>query len=111
MEKTTGAEPAVAAAALPSKQVSSAGTYPRKPAPSEDLVGKVCVCSVGRPAIVVAYDSVSLGGSRHVSGWVGLGLDGRGTWFSTSPAVLEDDPRAFHDKLLARFGGKMSANG
>lgn len=72
----------------------------------EDLVGKVCVCSVGRPAIVVGRKSFDFGDC-----WIGLGLDGKGTWASTSPAVVAESGEEFHDRLLDRFGGKMSFNG
>ena len=72
----------------------------------EDLTGKVCVCSVGRPAIVVGTKEFPWGKS-----WVGLGLDGKGTWASTHPCILAETAQEFHDKLFDRFGGKMSYNG
>ena len=77
----------------------------RMPKDDEDLVGKVCVCSVGRPAIVVGRKEFAWGLS-----WVGLGLDGLGTWASTKPCVIAESGQEFHDRLYDRFGGKMSFN-
>jgi hypothetical protein len=73
---------------------------------NEDLVGKVCCCSVGRPAIVVGKKTFDFGEC-----WIGLGLDGKGTWASSNPAVLAETGEDFHNILFDRFGGKMSFNG
>jgi hypothetical protein len=73
------------------------------PNPGENLVGKVCVCSVGRPAIVVGKRAFAWG-----EAWVGLGLDGKGVWSSTSPCVIAESGEEFHDKLFSRCGGKLS---
>lgn len=72
----------------------------------EFLVGKVAVCSVGRPAIITGTMVFDFGEC-----YVGIGLDGKGTWASTSPCVIAESGQEFHDKLLKRFGGKMSFNG
>lgn len=82
------------------------GVAMRLPNEGEDLVGKVCVCSVGRPAIVTGREGFPFG-----IAWVGLGLDGKGTWVSTDPCIIAESGREFHDKLMDRFGGKMSFNG
>ena len=76
------------------------------PKASENLVGKICVCSVGRPFIVTGTKRFPWGDA-----WVGLGLDGKGTACSTSPCIIAETGQEFHDKLLDRFGGKMSYNG
>lgn len=73
---------------------------------NEDLVGKVCVCSVGRPFIVTGKHTFDFGES-----WVGLGLDGKGTVASTNPGIIAESGQEFHDKLLSRFNGKMNFNG
>lgn len=72
----------------------------------EDLCGKVCVCSVGRPFIVTGQKRFAWGLC-----WVGLGLDGKGTVASTDPCIISESGQEFHDRLLERFGGKMSYNG
>ena len=72
----------------------------------EDLTGKICVCSVGRIAIVTGKHKFDFG-----EAWVGLGLDGKGTWASTNPGIIAENGQEFHDKLLARFKGKLSFNG
>lgn len=72
----------------------------------ENLTGKICVCSTGRVAIVTGTKDFKWGKS-----YVGLGLDGKGTWASTQPCILDDDSQTFHDKLVERFNGKMSFNG
>lgn len=77
----------------------------RMPEKDEDLTGKICVCSVGRPAIVIGKKTFEWGES-----WIGLGLDGKGTWASSDPCVIAETAVEFHDKLLNRFGGKMAFN-
>lgn len=72
----------------------------------ENLIGKVCVCSTGRVAIVTGKQKFEFGDC-----WVGLGLDGKGTWASSNPCVIAEDGQEFHNKLFKRFGGKMSHNG
>ena len=78
----------------------------RIPNEDENLIGKVCVCTVGRPFIVTGTKTFAWG-----KAWVGLGLDGKGTVASTQPCVIAESGQEFHDKLLERFGGKMSFNG
>lgn len=78
----------------------------RLPKENEDLVGKVCVCTVGRPFIVTGKGAFAWG-----EAWTGLGLDGKGTVCSTDPCIIAESGQEFHDKLLDRFGGKMSFNG
>lgn len=75
----------------------------RLPNENEDLVGKVCVCGVGRPFIVTGKKTFDFG-----EAWAGLGLDGKGTACSTAPAVVAESGEEFHDLLRRRFGGKMS---
>ena len=77
----------------------------RIPKSDENLVGKICVCSVGRVAIVVGKKTFSWGES-----WIGIGFDGWGTWASTVPCVIAESGEEFHDKLFDRFSGKMSFN-
>lgn len=81
----------------------------RLPKENEDLVGKICVSSVGRPFIVTGR----LGSEHelHASldgSWCGIGFDGKGTACSGTPCVIAESGQEFHDKLLSRFGGKMS---
>jgi len=85
----------------------------RMPNENENLVGKVCVCSVGRPFIVTGQHEFTFGEGSDgvVDCWVGLGLDGKGTVASSTPCIIAESGQEFHDKLLERFGGKMSYNG
>lgn len=78
----------------------------RMPNKDEDLIGKICVCSVGRVAIVVGSKVYDWGVA-----WTGLGFDGKGNWASSSPCVVAESGNEFHNKLAKRFGGKMSFNG
>ena len=78
----------------------------RLPKENEDLVGKICVCSTGRVAAVIGKMDFSFGNA-----WIGIGYDGKGTWASTNPCVVAETAIEFHDKLYARFGGKMSLLG
>lgn len=90
----------------------------RMPNEGEDLTWKVCVCSVGRPAIVTHATQFCVSrGSRdsdykptYVPAWAGLGLDGKGTWVSTNPCVIAESGKEFHDKLITRFEGRMLRN-
>ncbi len=75
----------------------------RLPELNENLIGKVCVCSVGRPFIVTERKTFEFG-----EAWAGLGLDGKGTACSTVPAVVAESAKEFYDLLSRRFGGKMS---
>lgn len=78
----------------------------RMPKKDEDLTGKICVCSIGRPAIVTGKKTFEWGES-----WIGIGFDGKGTWTSTEPCVIAESALEFHDRLFERFGGKMAYNG
>ena len=78
----------------------------RIPKEDENLVGKVCVCTVGRPFIVTGRKVFPWG-----EAWCGLGLDGKGTACSSEPCIVAESGQEFHDKLSERFGGKMSYNG
>lgn len=77
----------------------------------ENLIGKICVCSIGRIAIVTGRGSFkSSVNDEIINCWQGLGLDGKGTWASTNPCVVAENGQEFRDKLSKRFGGKMSFN-
>jgi hypothetical protein len=75
----------------------------RLPEENENLIGKVAICSVGRPGIITGRKTFDFG-----LAWVGLGLDGKGTWASTKPCIVAESGQEFRDKLTDRFGGKMS---
>ncbi len=75
----------------------------RIPDTGEDLAGKVCVCSTGRAGVVTGQKEFAWGVA-----WVGLGLDGKGTWCSSNPAVVAESAEEFRQTLEDRFGGKMS---
>lgn len=81
----------------------------RMPNEGENLVGKVCVCSIGRPFIVTGTARFNF--DVGVDYWVGLGLGGQGTVCSSTPCIIAESGQEFHDKLQSRFGGKMSHNG
>lgn len=94
----------------------------RIPAHEEHLVGKVCICSIGRIGLVTGRERIGLVPGRErinfeKSGegeklyWVGVGFDGKGTWASERPVVVHDDPEDFRVKLQQRFGGKIGHNG
>lgn len=78
----------------------------RIPTDGEDLTGKVCVCGTGRIGIVAGVSNFGSGVS-----WVGLGVDGLGTWSSRNPGVLFESVKDYHDVLIERFGGKLAKNG
>jgi len=73
----------------------------------EDLAGKICVCSTGRVGIVTGFGHLG-DDPDGPEVWRGIGFDGKGTWASSKPIVVADDPEEFRVKLSSRFGGKMS---
>jgi hypothetical protein len=77
----------------------------RFPEVEECLVGKVCICSVGRLFIVTHQKAFDWG-----LVWAGLGLDGKGIACSSNPCIIAESGHEFYDKLSKRFGGKMSFN-
>jgi len=49
------------------------------------MFGKVCACSLGRIGVVVGFGRVPWGET-----YIGMGLDGKGLWFSRKPIVIAD---------------------
>jgi hypothetical protein len=85
----------------------------------EDLVGKVCVCSTGRVGLVTSKGSIEVPDRSEdgcpldtveVHGWHGIGLDGKGTWFSSAPVIVAENAEEFRQRLSDRFGGRMTAH-
>ena len=79
------------------------GECPRIPYPDEDLVGKVCVGSIGRIGVVSCQQLLSWGLS-----WVGMSFDGKGVWASSKPVVVAESVDEFRAYCMERFGGKLS---
>lgn len=72
----------------------------RMPKLNEDLVGKVCVCGLGRPFIVTHKTSVMRPGhAEYMNVWAGLGLDGKGIARSGDPAIIAESAKEHYDKL------------
>jgi hypothetical protein len=63
----------------------------------EAMIGKVCVCSIGRPAIVVGTKKFPWGWA-----WTGIGLDGKGVWCSTDPCIIAENGQEYYDRLEER---------
>ena len=89
----------------------------RLPKEGENLIGKVCVCSIGRVGIVTGRGSFTSaiksnfgGNDKEIKCWKGLGLDGKGVWASTNPCIVAELGQEFCERLSERFGGKMSYN-
>jgi hypothetical protein len=82
----------------------------RLPESFEDLTGKVCVCSIGRIAVVTGQKVLTFN-NKSVNAWIGVGFDGKGVWASTNPAVTHESVEEYHDILVARFGGNPSGQG
>ena len=68
----------------------------RMPEKDENLIGKVCVCSIGRPFVVTGRKEMPWG-----LAWVGLSLDGRGHGIacSTNPCIIAESIQEHYDKL------------
>lgn len=77
----------------------------RMPTEGEDLVGKICICSIGRIAIVTGKRTFDWGES-----WCGISFDGKGTWASSEPVIAYDSADEYRFVLDSRFNGKMSFN-
>lgn len=67
-------------------------------AEEENLVGKVGVCSRGRPGLITGRKELAWGLS-----WVGIGLDDGSAWSSRAPRVVA------RDELDALAESKMAA--
>lgn len=80
----------------------------RMPQENEDLVGKVCVSSIGRVAVVTGKYTPEWANGTVM--WAGIGFDGKGTWASSNPCVVAESADEFRKRLSERFGGKMSFN-
>lgn len=77
----------------------------RFPEKDENLIGKVCICSVGRIAVVSGRQRFEFGES-----WVGIGFDGKGAWASKNPVVAYESVEELRQIIQERFKGKMSYN-
>lgn len=67
-----------------------------------NLVGRVCICSLGRPGLVVKKIRKNHGISEF---WSGIGFDGKGLWMTSvdSPTVVIADSIAeYCDMILHR---------
>ncbi len=75
----------------------------RVPDTTEHLIGKVCVCSIGRLAIVTGLEDMPWG-----TVWAGVGLDGHGLWCSRSPIVISESIEEYYETLdkIKQLGGK-----
>lgn len=80
----------------------------RMPECGEDLVGKVCVNSIGRVGIVTGRYQPDWAEGQTM--WCGIGFDGKGTWASSSPCIVAESGEEFRTRLTTRFGGKSSLN-
>ena len=80
----------------------------RMPNEDEDLIGKVCVCSIGRIGLVTGKGNPVWADEKDM--WIGLGFDGKGTWASSNPCIAYENPEEYRQLLSKRFGGKMSFN-
>lgn len=75
------------------------GTFShRAPDATEGLKGMICMCSKGRIAIVTRRKEMPWG-----MAWVGIGLDGKGLWASTSPLVIFNSLSDYEAYLEAKL--------
>jgi len=80
----------------------------------ENLVGKVCICSTVRIGIVTSKGHVTVEEGEykhHIPGWHGIGLDGKGAWFSSNPVITAESAEEFRERIVQRFNGFTSAMG
>lgn len=83
----------------------------RLPDVNENLVGKICVSSIGRIAVVTHRGSFkSSVNNDTIECWKGLGLDGKGVWASTEPCIVAESGQEFAETLSLWFDGKISYN-
>lgn len=72
---------------------------------SENLVGKVCVCSTGRLGLVTGREEVTFGNGDRADCWTGIGFDGRGLWATganKAVVVMYDSVADFVARIKAR---------
>lgn len=69
---------------------------------TEDLSGKVCMCSIGRVGIVATQGTIAEFNAVY---WKGMGLDGRGLWATSAGKpviVLAESLAEYIEMILAR---------
>lgn len=75
---------------------------PRIPGPGENLVGKVCVCALGRVGVVVEFKKITFSNGDEAELWCGMGFDGKGLWASRDPVVLAETLQEYTGRILSR---------
>lgn len=64
-----------------------------------DFTGNVAVCSTGRVGLVTGQEEVVFASGDKKKMWVGIGLDGKGLWCSSSPVYLYETIHDYIDRL------------
>jgi hypothetical protein len=80
------------------------------PGPGENLVGKVCVCSLGRVGVVVEFKEITFANGDKTSLWCGMGFDGKGLWASRDPVILAETLKEYTDRILSRPSNVLYGN-
>jgi len=66
----------------------------------DDLIGTVCVGSLGRVGLVVRISEIEFPGSGDKKKmFEGIGLDGKGLWCASNPLKLYDNIEQYMDRL------------
>jgi hypothetical protein len=79
---------------------------PRLSDEGESLVGKVCICSLGRVGVVYGGGPIVFPSGGGGDFWHGFGLDGRGLW---ATARREGRPVVVIAESLAEYADKVKA--
>jgi hypothetical protein len=72
----------------------------------ENLVGKVCVCSLGRVGVVAGREVITFPNGDTSDCWTGMGFDGKGLWATgargTEVVILAEDLAGYAARVKSR---------
>ena len=70
------------------------------------MIGKVCVCRLGRVGLVTGRKAITfntgMNAGQPVEMWVGIGFDGKGLWCASTPSVLCDSIEEYVGRIEER---------
>ena len=78
---------------------------PRVAPIGENLIGKVCICSLGRVGIVAMRSTVTFQNGDVAECWTGMGFDGNGLWATSANSdvvVLDETLSAYMERVKNR---------
>jgi hypothetical protein len=72
---------------------------------ADDLIGKVCACSLGRVGVVYGRGEITFANGDKGEFWQGFGLDGRGLWATNvrhDVVVIAESLKEYAERVKSR---------